>query len=48
MPLEIVVKLKKRSDNDENTNEIKGYHKRQLTPSATTSPAKGGIAPWKR
>lgn len=49
IPLLITVKVKKRSDNDELTNEIKGFEPKsvatgvpQQTPATSTTP------PWKR
>jgi len=47
LPLVINVKVKKRTDNDDLTNDIKGFSARQTTvaPVAQNKPA---IAPWKR
>lgn len=47
IPLEITVKVKKRNDNGELTNEIKKFAPRS-TAAAPSAPAKAGIAPWKR
>jgi hypothetical protein len=47
LPLQISVKVKKRSDSDEVTNEIKKYSKRE-TAAVQNSPAAKGVAPWKR
>jgi hypothetical protein len=51
LPLVVNVKLKKRADNDELTNEIKGFEPRQSpeTSNATSQkPASNGPSPWKR
>ncbi|OHB58818.1 MAG: hypothetical protein A2Y12_00250 [Planctomycetes bacterium GWF2_42_9] len=48
LPLQISVKVKKRSDSDEATNEIKKYSKREVAPVQNTAAAAKGIAPWKR
>jgi hypothetical protein len=45
LPLMIHVRCKKRTDNGEIVNEIKGYSKKDQAPPAT---ATGGAAPWKR
>jgi hypothetical protein len=47
LPLVISVKLKKRSDTGELTNEIKGYSKRE-TATAPAAQPKSNVAPWKR
>jgi hypothetical protein len=47
LPLLINVKLKKRTDNGELVNEIKGFSKRE-NAVAQNAPAQRGIAPWKR
>ncbi|MFA5291915.1 MAG: DUF669 domain-containing protein [Phycisphaerae bacterium] len=47
MPMIINVKVKKRSDNGELANEIKGYSKRETSVSQN-APSQKGIAPWKR
>ena len=60
IPLTVTVKLKKRDDNGELTNEVKGYAKKDAAASggaqqqqSTTAPASGGAyagstPPWKR
>ena len=49
IPLLITVKLKKRSDNDELTNEIKGYEpKSAAADQPQQAPAGDGTPPWKR
>jgi hypothetical protein len=55
LPLVISVKLKKRADNDELTNEIKGFEPKQSPGTSSTSsspsqqkPASDAPAPWKR
>ncbi len=52
LPLLINVKVKKRADNDELTNEIKGYEptpgSAPGTTAATPAPATNTTAPWKR
>ena len=55
LPLVVNVKLKKRVDNDELTNEIRGFEPKQSpgTSNATSAqtsqkPASDGPAPWKR
>jgi hypothetical protein len=47
LPLVINVKVKKRTDNDELTNDIRGFSKQQTTaaPAAVSKPS---VAPWKR
>lgn len=47
LPLVINVKVKKRNDNDELTNDIKSFSARQMTP-APVQQSKPGVAPWKR
>jgi len=47
LPLVINVKVKKRTDNDELTNDIKGFSKRESV-AAPVGQTKPGIAPWKR
>ena len=47
LPLIVSVKLKKRTDTGEMSNEIKGYSKREMA-AAQSSPATRGVAPWKR
>ncbi|HBG25948.1 MAG: hypothetical protein A2Y10_19310 [Planctomycetes bacterium GWF2_41_51] len=48
LPLLINVKLKKRNDTGELTNEIKGFSSRETSPAQNSTPAAKGIAPWKR
>ena len=49
VPIEITVKLKKRTDNDELTNEIKGYaSKNAAAGKPQQAPVADGTPPWKR
>jgi hypothetical protein len=50
VPLEISVGLKKRDDNGEFTNVIKGYAKKgaAAAPRATAAAGPGSTPPWKR
>jgi hypothetical protein len=50
VPLEISVGLKKRDDNGELTNVIKGYAKKgaAAAPRATAAAGPGSAPPWKR
>ena len=49
LPLVITVTVKKRTDNDELTNEIKGYEPRTaLTGQPQQAPATNGAPPWQR
>lgn len=50
IPLLITVKVKKRSDNDELTNEIKGFEPKTAVASAATKQAAvtDATPPWKR
>ena len=49
LPLEITVKLKKRTDNDELANEIKGYEpKNSAEETPQQAPAGDSTPPWKR
>jgi hypothetical protein len=50
LPLVISVKLRKRDDTGELTNEIKGYEAKLSTAPASRPaiPAKGATAPWAR
>lgn len=49
IPLLITVKLKKRDDTGEFTNEVKGYAKRDASPtSATPTQAANPTPPWRR
>lgn len=47
LPLEITVKVKKRTDNGELTNEIKKYAARPSAVSAAPQ-TKPNVAPWRR
>lgn len=49
IPIEITVGLKKRDDNGELTNIVKGYAKRESVAATRTIPTtNGSIPPWKR
>jgi len=48
LPLVIDVKCRKRADNDEISNEIGSYAKREASTRATKASATGAVAPWKR
>ena len=49
IPLLITVKLKKRTDNDELTNEIKGYEPKAIaTGQPQQAPANDSTPPWQR
>jgi hypothetical protein len=49
IPLLITVKLKKRSDNDELTNEIKGFEPKSVAASVPQqAPVTSNTPPWKR
>ena len=49
IPLLITVKLKKRTDNDELTNEIKGYAPKSVAAGQPQqAPVGDGTPPWKR
>jgi hypothetical protein len=48
LPLVIVVKLKKREDTGELTNEIKGYECKATAGQAQQVPVTGNTPPWKR
>ena len=48
IPLLITVKLKKRTDNDELTNEIKGYEPKSAAGQPQQAPAADNTPPWKR
>jgi hypothetical protein len=49
IPLVITVKLKKRDDTGEMTNEVKGYAKRDAAPTSATPPqANNPTPPWRR
>ena len=49
LPLVITVKVKKREDTGELTNEIKGYAKKESAAGQPQqAPAAGNTPPWKR
>ena len=49
LPLQITVKLKKRQDNGDLTNEIKGYESKTAAEGKPTqAPAGDSTPPWKR
>lgn len=48
LPLVIVVKLKKREDTGELTNEIKGYERKAATGQAQQAQVTDNTPPWKR
>ena len=48
LPMTITVALRKREDNGEMVNVVKGYGKRETTASAPRTPTSAGGAPWKR
>ena len=48
LPMTITVKVKKRSDNEDLTNEIKGYAKKDAATGAQPQQAASDRAPWKR
>jgi len=48
LPLVIVVKLKKREDTGELTNEIKGYERKAPAAQAQQAPVTDNTPPWKR
>jgi hypothetical protein len=48
IPMTITVALRKREDNGEMVNVVKGYGKREATASAPRTPTAAGGAPWKR
>ncbi len=50
IPLLITVKLKKRNDTGELSNEVKGYAKREAAVAASTATAQAAVAtpPWRR
>ena len=48
LPLVIVVKLRKREDTGELTNEIKGYERKATAGQAQTAPATDNTPPWRR
>ena len=48
LPLVIVVKLRKREDTGELTNEIKGYERKVSAGQAQTAPTTDNTPPWRR
>jgi len=49
LPLQITVKVKKRDDNGELTNEIKGYAKKDAADGRQPkAPVTDNTPPWKR
>lgn len=48
IPLAIIVKLRKRDDNGELSNEIKGYERKGAPEQAPQAPATSNTPPWKR
>ena len=48
LPMTITVALRKRDDNGEMVNVVKGYAKREPTASAPRPTVTSGGAPWKR
>lgn len=49
LPLTLTVSLKKRTDNEELTNEVKGFAKKETaTAQPQQAPAGGSTPPWKR
>ena len=48
IPMTITVALRKREDNGEMVNVVKGFSKREPTASAPRTPTAAGGAPWKR
>ena len=48
LPLVIVVKLKKREDTGELTNEIRGYERKASAGQAQQAPVTDNTPPWKR
>jgi hypothetical protein len=48
IPLLVSVKVKKRSDNDELSNEIKGYERREPEGQSRQAPVTSNTPPWKR
>lgn len=48
LPLVIVVKLKKREDTGEITNEIKGYERKASAGQAQQAPVTDNTPPWRR
>ena len=48
LPLVIVVKLRKREDSGELTNEIKGYERKVSAGQAQSAPVTDNTPPWRR
>ena len=48
VPLAIIVKLRKRDDNGELSNEIKGYERKGAPEQVPQAPATSSTPPWKR
>jgi hypothetical protein len=48
LPLVINVAVKKRNDNGQLCNEIRGFSKREPTGAAAAASGKSSIAPWRR
>ena len=48
LPLVITVKVKKREDTGELTNEIKGYERKEPTGQTQQAPVTDNTPPWKR
>ena len=48
LPLVITVKMKKREDTGELTNEIKGYERKEPNGQAQQAPVTDNTPPWKR
>lgn len=48
LPMEVKVAVKKRQDNGELTNEIKGYAKRSSAVAAGANQSPGSAPPWGR
>jgi len=48
LPMTITVKVKKRSDNEDLTNEIKGYAKKEVATGQGPQQAATDTAPWRR
>ena len=48
VPLAIIVKLRKRDDNGELSNETKGYERKGAPEQVPQAPATSSTPPWKR
>ncbi|MCX5683391.1 MAG: hypothetical protein NT049_06880, partial [Planctomycetota bacterium] len=49
LPLLVTVKCKKRTDNDELTNEVRGYARKEaVAGQPQQAPAGDNTQPWKR